>query len=124
LLLHLIDMAPFDDAVDPVAQAKAIVKELKKYDPALHAKPRWLVLNKMDMLPADERAARVKNFVRRMRSKQPVFEISALTREGLAPMLKAIYRHVAASKSLLSPPTDPRFDATRTEDARVEKPRG
>ena len=63
LLLHLVDMAPFDDSVDPVAQAKAIVAELKKYDPKLHAKPRWLVLNKIDMVPADERAARVKDFV-------------------------------------------------------------
>jgi len=60
LLLHLVDLAPFDDAVDPVAQAKAIVAELKKFDPELHAKPRWLVLNKLDMVPEGERAARVK----------------------------------------------------------------
>ena len=60
-------MAPFDDAVDPVAQAKAIVGELKKYDAALYDKPRWLVLNKLDMVPADERAARVKDFVKRLR---------------------------------------------------------
>ena len=57
LLLHLVDMAPFDDSIDPVAQARAIVKELKKYDQALHAKPRWLVLNKMDMVDADRRVA-------------------------------------------------------------------
>jgi GTPase len=110
LLLHLIDMAPFDDSVDPAAQAKAIVKELKKYDPALYDKPRWLVLNKMDMVPTDERDARVKEFLRRLRSKQPVFEISALTREGLEPLLKAIYQHVAASKNALPAPIDPRFD--------------
>jgi GTP-binding protein len=48
-----------------VAQAKAIVAELKKYDEALYKKPRWLVLNKLDMVPADERAARVKDFVKR-----------------------------------------------------------
>ena len=60
LLLHVVDMAPFDDAVDPVAQAKAIVGELKKYDPALYDKPRWLVLNKLDMVPPDEREARVQ----------------------------------------------------------------
>ena len=70
LLLHLVDLAPFDDAVDPVAQAKAIVAELKKFDPELHAKPRWLVLNKLDMVPEGERAARVKDFVRRMRYKE------------------------------------------------------
>jgi GTP-binding protein len=110
LLLHLVDMAPFDDSVDPVAQAKAIVKELKKYDTALYAKPRWLVLNKMDMVPAEERAARVAEFIKRMRSKAPVFEISALTREGLEPLLKAVYKHVAASKNTPLVPVDPRFD--------------
>jgi len=111
LLLHLVDLAPFDDSVDPVAQAKAIVKELKKYDPALHAKPRWLVLNKVDMLSAEERAARVKDFTRRMRCTGPVFEVSALTREGLESLLKAVYQHVAASKSAQPAPVDPRFDA-------------
>ncbi len=54
VLLHLIDMAPPDPAADPVADAKAIVGELKKYDPELAAKPRWLVINKMDLLPPDE----------------------------------------------------------------------
>src|SRR6187402_830131 len=74
LLLHVVDIAPFDEGVDPVAQAKAIAGELKKYDPALYAKPRWLVLNKLDMVPADERAALVKDFVKRLRFKGPVFE--------------------------------------------------
>src|SRR5215218_6549446 len=78
LLLHLVDFAPFDDA-DPVEQVRAIVKELAKYDPELHAKPRWLVLNKLDMVDADEREAKVKDFVKRFRYKGPVFQISALT---------------------------------------------
>ena len=64
LLLHVVDFAPFDESVDPVAQAKAIVAELKKYDAALHDKPRWIVLNKLDMVPAEERAKRVKDFVK------------------------------------------------------------
>jgi GTP-binding protein len=109
LLLHIVDIAPFDDAVDPVQQARAIVAELKKYDPALHAKPRWLVLNKLDMVPAEEREARVKDFVRRFRWKGPVFQISALTREGLDPLLRTIYGHVAEHQRP-APPPDPRFD--------------
>jgi len=124
LLLHLVDMAPFDDNVDPVAQAKGIVKELKKYDPALHAKPRWLVLNKMDMVPAGERAARVKDFIKRMRSKAPVFEVSGLTREGLEPLLKAIYKHVAASKNIVPAPVDPRFDGPSQGNDAAENVRG
>ena len=111
LLLHVIDIAPFDEGVDPVAQAKAIVGELKKYDAGLHAKPRWLVLNKLDMVPDDERAARVKDFVKRMRFKGPVFEISALTREGCEPLVQAIYQHVKAQQTAEQPPVDidPRF---------------
>jgi GTP-binding protein len=98
LLLHVVDMVPFDDAVDPVAQAKAIVGELKKYDAALYEKPRWLVLNKLDMVPVDERAARVKDFVKRLRFKGPVFEISALTREGCEHLVHAVYQHVKAEQ--------------------------
>ncbi|WP_077001506.1 Obg family GTPase CgtA [Variovorax sp. KK3] len=110
LLLHVVDLAPFDDT-DPVAQAKAIVGELKKYDAALYDKPRWLVLNKLDMIPVEERAAKVKDFVRRLRFKGSVFEISALTREGCEPLVQAVYQHVKAEQVAEQPPTeiDPRF---------------
>ena len=114
LLLHLVDVAPFDEAVDPVAQAKAIVAELKKYDKSLYDKPRWLVLNKIDMVPADEREARVKEFVRRMRYKGPVFRISALTREGCEELVKAVYQHLHTRRALEQAPVDPdpRFAAS------------
>ena len=110
LLLHLVDFAPFDDEVDPVAQAKAIVGELKKYDQALFDKPRWLVLNKIDMVPAEDREQRVKDFVKRFKWKGPVFQISALTREGCEPLIRAIYKHVAALKNVVPDDPDPRFD--------------
>ncbi|MES2529632.1 MAG: GTPase ObgE, partial [Pseudomonadota bacterium] len=114
LLLHVVDLAPFDEGVDPVAQAKAIVGELKKYDAGLFDKPRWLVLNKLDMVPEDERVARVKDFVKRLRFKGPVFEISALTREGCEPLVHAIYKHVHAQQEAEKPPVDvdPRFVET------------
>jgi GTP-binding protein len=107
----VVDIAPFDEGVDPVAQATAIAGELKKYDAGLYAKPRWLVLNKLDMVPGDERAARVKDFVRRLRFKGPVFEISALTREGCEPLVQAIYKHIKAQQVAELPPVDldPRF---------------
>jgi GTP-binding protein len=114
VLLHMVDLAPFDEAVDPVAQAKAIVKELKKYDPALADKPRWLVLNKLDMVPTEERAARVKDFVKRMRWKGPVFEISALTREGCEGLVQAIYKHVESLQHKVVE-VDVRFDAMEDE---------
>lgn len=111
VLLHLVDVAPLDEGVDPVAEAKAIVAELKKYDPELHAKPRWLVLNKIDMVPAEQREACVKDFVKRFRWKGPVHTISGLTREGCEPLLRAIYEFVAAQKVPVKPEADPRFDA-------------
>jgi len=109
LLLHLVDVAPFDPEVDPVKQARAIVAELKKYDPKLAAKPRWLVLNKIDMLPAEERATRAKDIVRRLRWKGPVFEISALARQGLEPLIHAVYDHVAATRERAPELPDERF---------------
>ncbi|AMO22147.1 GTPase ObgE [Ramlibacter solisilvae] len=111
VLLHLVDLAPFDDSVDPVAQAKAIVAELKKYDHALYEKPRWLVLNKVDMIDAAEREARVKDFVKRFKYKGPVFQISALTHEGCDQLVKAVYQHVHSLQVAEQPAAeiDPRF---------------
>lgn len=111
LLLHVVDMAPFDDSVDAVAQARAIINELKKYDPALHRKPRWLVLNKLDMVEPDKREKLVKDFVRRLRFKGPVFEISALTREGCEALVQAVFKHVNAQQASehVVPTVDPRF---------------
>ncbi len=111
LLLHVVDFAPFDENVDPVQQAKAIVAELKKYDVGLYNKPRWLVLNKLDMVPAQEREARVKDFIKRMRYKGPVFQISALTREGCEPLIKEIYKHIRAQQIIEQGVVDidPRF---------------
>lgn len=116
LLLHIVDAAPMDESIDPVAQAKAIVAELKKYDPKLHAKPRWLVFNKLDMVPEEEREARVKDYVRRLRWKGPWFSISALARDGLQPLLEKIQNHVAAE---VKPPVvaDLRFDAPADKDS-------
>src|SRR5256885_2651968 len=112
LLLHLVDLAPFDESVDPVAQAKAIVAELKKYDTALYEKPRWLVLNKLDMVPLEERDKRVKDFVKRLKWKGPGFQISALTREGCEPLVKAVYQHVSKVRHAVPPEVDPRFDTS------------
>lgn len=109
LLLHLVDFAPFDESIDPVAQVKAIVGELKKYDATLHKKPRWMVLNKLDMVPVEDRQRRVDDFVKRLKWKGPVFQISALTREGCEPLIRAVYEHVARLKNVVPDDPDPRF---------------
>jgi GTP-binding protein len=117
LLLHVVDLAPFDESVDPVRQARAIVAELKKYDAALAAKPRWIVLNKVDMIAPGDRDQRVAEFVRRLRWKGPVFQISALTREGLEPLVQAVFNHVAAARPRVPEVPDERFGDKSPEAA-------
>lgn len=90
LLLHLIDLAPVDPSVDPVKDAQAIVHELKKYDENLYRKPRWLVFNKVDLLPPEERAPRVEALLRRLGDEAKSFNISALTGEGTKELIYAI----------------------------------
>jgi len=90
LLLHVVDLVPLDGAVDPVAEARAIVKELKRYDEQLFEKPRWLVLNKLDLLAADSRETRVAAFIKAYRWKGPVFGVSAINGEGCRQLVYAL----------------------------------
>ena len=94
LLLHLVDIAPPDEGSDPVREAKAIVAELEKYNVELFRKPRWLVINKVDLLPPDTRDGTVKAFVRKLGWKGKTFAISALTGEGCAALTYAVMDHL------------------------------
>jgi GTPase len=82
LLLHVVDAAPVDPQTDPVREARAIAAELKRYDSALHRKPRWLVLNKADLLPPEAHDRMMSEFARRLRWKGPIFLVSAATGQG------------------------------------------
>ena len=94
LLLHLVDIAPLDADSDPVKDAKAIVAELKKYDVELYRKPRWLVLNKADLLSEDTREKTIRALVRKLGWKGKTFTISALTGEGCQALTYAIMDHL------------------------------
>ncbi len=96
LLLHLVDLAPLDPGADPVAQARAIVEELRRYDEALYRKPRWLVLNKIDLIPKAEREARIDAFVREYGWQGPVFAISAIRGEGCQALMHAVMDYLEA----------------------------
>jgi GTP-binding protein len=98
LLLHIVDAVPLDPSADPARDARAIVAELKKFDPALHRKPRWLVLNKIDMLPVEEREAVTGTLARRMRARGPTFRISALTGEGCSELSHAVMKFLETGK--------------------------
>jgi len=92
LLLHLVDIAPFAEGADPARDAEAIALELKKYDPSLHRKPRWLVFNKIDLAEdADRRIARI---LRRLRWTRPWFKVSAISGKGCDQVCHAIAREV------------------------------
>lgn len=93
LLLHVIDAFPFEETTDPVAEAKALAEELAKYDPELAAKPRWLVLNKLDLIPEAEREERIGDIISRLNWTGPVFEISAYTKTGCPELMEAVYRY-------------------------------
>ncbi|TDR76604.1 GTPase ObgE [Paludibacterium purpuratum] len=113
LLLHVVDLAPFDPEVDPVREAQAIVEELRKYDEALHNKPRWLVLNKLDMLDDDERREKIEAFLDGLNwprdvaddrdgfdmAAHRVFTISALTGEGTRELTRAIMDYLEVARA-------------------------
>src|SRR5574343_1475115 len=94
ILLHLVDIAPIHPDANPVRDAKAIVGELIKHDPALADKPRWLVLNKLDLIPEDEREQRIKDFLKAYKKATkydgPVFPIAAINGEWTKPLIYAI----------------------------------
>jgi len=92
LLLHLVDIAPLDGVTDPLEEAKAIVNELKKHNETLYNKPRWLVLNKVDMLEDPEQTA--ADFVKDYGWDGPVFAISAINGKGCKALTYAIMDHM------------------------------
>jgi GTP-binding protein len=107
LLLHLVDIAPLHEGVDPVHEARAILNELKKYDEALYNKPRWLVLNKLDLLENPDEA--VDAFLREFDGNVRYFKISAINGEGCKELTFAIMEHleeVARQERAAAPETE------------------
>ncbi len=92
LLLHLVDMVPMEGGVEatPAEQVRAIEHELRKYDPAMLEKPRWLVLNKADLMFEDEARALADEIVAELGWTEPWFLVSALSREGTWPIMLEI----------------------------------
>jgi GTPase len=107
-------LAPFDENVDPVHEAAAIVEELRKYDEDLWAKPRWLVLNKIDMIAEEDRKAKIDDFVKRYQKKTgwkgQVHPISSLTGENTANLMRSVYEDLVQQMLVEFPPEpDARF---------------
>jgi GTP-binding protein len=119
LLLHLVDLAPFDPETDPVHEAHAIVEELRKYDQSLFDKPRWLVLNKLDLIPEEERQDRIDAFLSAYGAVERHFQISAINGKGCRELTFAIQDHVDAERIRLQREKDA-ADKTAAEQAAAD----
>jgi GTP-binding protein len=96
ILLHMVDVAPLDPEAEPVKSVKALAAELKKFSKELAKRERWLVLNKIDLLPLEEREALAKKIVRGLRWKGPVFSVSAATGEGCRELAAKLMERLEA----------------------------
>ena len=108
ILLHIIDIAPVDET-DPVHNARAIVGELEKYSPELAAKPRWLLLNKLDLLPEDEAQARCEQIVRELEWTGPVYTIAAINKSGTEAVCWDIMEFIESMPKEALPEDKPEF---------------
>lgn len=98
LLLHMVDIAPFDPDANPVKDAKAIAMELKKYDDTLYRKPRWLIVNKIDLVESKQKKQVVDKFIKAMRWTDPHFAISAITGDGCKELSFAIMKFIESTR--------------------------
>jgi len=119
ILLHIVDIAPLDPDADPVADAHAIVGELEKYSPELAAKPRWLVLNKLDLIPEEERAERIRAFLDAYGSDAPHFGISAINGQGCRALTYAL-QDALDTLAPLPPVDDTSADAFFPDDPETD----
>lgn len=131
LLLHVVDLAPFDEAVNPAEEALAIINELRKYDEELYDKPRWLVLNKLDMLNEEEAQARSAAFLEAIGWDYPkpddrfqfdmktprLFQISALTHQGTQELVHQINQYLTEKKRIEAEKTEAEQAAAKAEIA-------
>ena len=100
ILLHLVDVAPPDPEAEPVKAVKALAAELKKFSKELAKRERWLVLNKMDLLPPDERETLARQIVKGLRWKGPVFSVSAATGEGCRELAARLMERLEALRQV------------------------
>lgn len=101
LMLHIVDVAPFDES-DPAESAQAIISELEKFSPTLASRDRWLVLNKLDMIPDDECDALCDGIVEKLGWEGPVYKITAINGEGTKQLCYDIMQFVDELKDRIA----------------------
>jgi GTP-binding protein len=98
LLLHLVDMVPPDPDADPAVGVRALARELKKFDAKLAKRERWLVLNKMDLVPEDEQEELINRLLKKLKWKGPVYRISAINGGGCRDLTFDLMRRLEELK--------------------------
>ena len=93
LLLHLVEIEPLDGS-DAVEQVRTIERELEKFDAGLLDKPRWLLLNKADLIPAEDARALAARIVSELGWSAPWFIVSGLAREGTREVMRKVQAHL------------------------------
>ncbi|MBV1932209.1 MAG: 50S ribosome-binding GTPase, partial [Porticoccaceae bacterium] len=101
LLLHMVDMLPVDGS-EPLENARAIHRELNTFSPTLAGRDRWLVLNKVDLLPDDEVDKRCSALVESLEWTGPVYRISALANTGTEQLCEVIYAHISQHQEAMA----------------------
>ena len=97
LLLHILDIAPYDESINPVLEAKSIIKELSKYSDDIAKKERWLILNKIDLT---NNIVNIKSTIKqKLNWTGKIFCISAITGEGCKELTYEIMKHIELEKN-------------------------
>ncbi len=94
VLLHMVDIAPYDPSIDPVEEVQTITQELRQFSDELGKQPRWLVLNKLDLVPEDLQEELCADVVKRLEWQGPVYRVSALDETGVRPLLNDIMEYL------------------------------
>jgi GTP-binding protein len=94
LLLHVVDIAPLDESINPADSVRALEKELQSFSDELVEKPRWLVINKIDLLAEEDRNRAKQELVGELDWQGPVFEVSAATGEGTEELAQAVMKEL------------------------------
>ena len=115
LLLHLVDVAPYDGS-DPVESVRIIERELAKFSDELAVRERWLVLNKLDLVPEEEREALCEDIVRRLDWQGPVYRIAALSKDGTVRLTQDIMEHLEQQREAHATAGQPQADALESND--------
>ena len=100
LLLHVVDVEPYESDIDPVKAARAVIEEIEKWGGELAEKPRWLVLNKIDLLPEEEVSNYCQMIVDELKWEGPVFMVSAIRKQGTNQLVHEIMDYLEEQKAL------------------------